>query len=145
MFNVQVLAIMFLFPRAWVAGDLFLTKPVTEGFRDLKWNTSLGEVLKEVPDLYFDHYSLPVADKIPSKICYRKNENRQIGSVTFKEIEYWFKEDTFYKVAAHAYSHLGPRTLVSGAERDFEELRKKISLQYRSTRRTQDRIWDHPF
>jgi len=128
--NLQVLAILFLFPNAWFAGDLFLTKPVTEGFRDLKWNTSLKEAFKEMPDLHFDHYSLPAGDKTPSKIFYRRKEDRQISNITFKEIEYWFKDDSFYRVAAHGYSHHGPRTLVSDAERDFEELRRKIRLQY---------------
>jgi hypothetical protein len=128
--KVQILAVFLLFPKVWFAGDLFLTNPVTEGFRDLKWNTGLEEALKEIPGLYFDHYSLPAGDKTPSKICYRKNEDRKIGRVNFSEIEYWFKEDYFYKVAAHAYSHYGPRTLVTEAERDFEELRKKIGLQY---------------
>jgi len=51
----------------------------------------LKEALKKVPDLYFDRYSLPVGDKIPSKICYRKNEDRQIGNVAYLILGGWNK------------------------------------------------------
>jgi hypothetical protein len=126
--QVGILAVWFMLPRICLGDGSFPAAP--EGFRGLKWRTGLEEALKLAPDLYFDHYSMPDGDEVPSRIYFRKEEDRKIGNVTFRRIEYWFKEDHFYKMTACFDSHYGPRTLITDAERDFEQLRKEIGVQY---------------
>ena len=125
-----ILLLLFALPTASFAEGSFLSGTVTEGFRGLQWGSTPGEALKVIPDLYFDHYALPAGDKTPSKIYCRKNEDRKIGLVTFRKVEYWFKEDSFYKITACLDSHYGPRTLVTDAERDFGKLREEMNLHY---------------
>jgi hypothetical protein len=125
-----ILLFLLILPGGSFPEGLFLSGTVTEGFKGLRWETSLEEALRAIPDLHFDRYALPASDKTPSKIYYRMNEDGKIGPVTFRRIEYWFRDDSFYKITACLGSHYGPRTLVTDAERDFKELCGELKFQY---------------
>ncbi len=125
-----ILILLCLLPEGSFADDPFLSGPVTEGFGGLRGGASPEEALKVIPDLHFDRYALPAGDNAPSKIYQRKDEDRKIGAVTFRRIEYWFTDESFYKVTACLDSRYGPRTLVTDAERDFKELCRQLTLQY---------------
>ena len=129
-YKVGILAVFIMLPRICLGDGLFPRGAVIERFEDLKWRTGEKEALALIPDMYFDHYSMPAGDQAPSKIYLRKKNDGKIGNVTFKRIEYWFRENYFYKVTACFESHYGPRTLMTDAEKDFEKLRKEIGLQY---------------
>jgi hypothetical protein len=129
-FKVGILAVFIMFPRICLGDGFFPRDAVIEGFGDVKWGTGEKEAVALISDMYFDHYLMPAGDQAPSKIYLRWKSDAKIGNVTFKRIEYWFRENYFYKVTACFESHYGPRTLMTDAERDFEKLRKEIDLQY---------------
>ena len=48
----------------------------------------------------------------------------------FGSLEYWFRGDGFYEIRAVLSSRIGPRTLVTEAERSFETLVGRIGRAY---------------
>jgi hypothetical protein len=101
-----------------------------EGFRELRWGTSIEQSLKIYQDLSFERYVISDSKEEPRKVYVRKVENGEIENVTFDSIEYWFKGDHFYQVRAVLHSRIGPRTLVTRAENAFEKINGRLRNRY---------------
>jgi len=101
-----------------------------EGFRELRWGTSIGQSLKIYQDLSFEKYVISGSKDEPWKVYVRKVEHGEIENVTFDSIEYWFKGDHFYRVTAELHSRIGPRTMVTRAENAFDKMNGKFRKKY---------------
>ena len=100
------------------------------GFRDLRWGASFEQASKIYQDLSFDKYVISDREEEPRKVYFRKMEHGEIENVSFDSIEYWFKEGHFYQVRAVLRSRIGPRTLVTQAENDFDKISKRLRNRY---------------
>src|SRR5512140_1765650 len=87
-----------------------------EGFRELRWGTSIEQSSKIYQDLIFEQYVISDGKEEPRKVYVRTAEHREIENVTFDSVEYGFKGGHFYQVKAVLHSKIGPRTLVTRAE-----------------------------
>jgi hypothetical protein len=101
-----------------------------EGFRELRWGTSIEQSSKIYPDLSFEKYVISNSKEEPRKVYIRKGEHGEIENVTFDSIEYWFKGDHFYQVRAVLNSRIGPRTLVTRAEDAFDKMNGRLRNRY---------------
>ena len=102
-----------------------------EGFRELRWGTSIGQSSRIYQDLYFEKYVISDRkEEEPLKVYARRVENGEIENVMFDSIEYWFKGGQFYKVKAELRSKTGPRTLVTQAENAFEKIDGRLKNRY---------------
>lgn len=101
-----------------------------EGFRELKWGTSIEQSSKVYQDLSFERYVVSDGKEEPRKVYVRTVEHGEIENVTFDSIEYWFKGDQFYQVRALLHSRIGPRTLVTRAEDAFEKINGRLRNRY---------------
>ena len=101
-----------------------------EGFRELRWGTSIGQSSEIYRDLYFDKYVIPDSKSEPWKVYRRRSEHGDIENVTFDSIEYWFKGDHFHQVRAVLHSSIGPRTLVTRAENAFTRINDRLRNRY---------------
>jgi hypothetical protein len=101
-----------------------------DGFRELKWGTSLEQASKTYPDLGFERYVVSNGKEEPWKVYVRGVEHADIESVPFDSIEYWFQEDHLHQVRAVLRSRIGPRTLVTRAENAFEKLAGRLKGRY---------------
>ena len=101
-----------------------------EGFREMRWGTSIEESLKIYQDLSFEKYVISDSKEEPRKVYVRRVEHGEIENVTFDSIEYWFKGDHFYQVRAVLHSRIGPRTLVTKAENAFDKINGRLRNRY---------------
>jgi len=101
-----------------------------EGFRELRWGTSIEQSSKIYQDLYFEKYVISDGKEEPRKVYVRKVEHVVIENVTFDSIEYWFKGDHFYQVRAELHSRIGPRTMVTRAENAFDKMNGRLRNRY---------------
>jgi hypothetical protein len=101
-----------------------------DGFRELKWGTSIDQASKTYLDLGFERYVISNSKEEPWKVYIRGVEHGDIESVTFDSIEYWFKGDQFHQIRAVLHSRIGPRTLVSRAENAFDKITGKFRDRY---------------
>jgi len=101
-----------------------------EGFRELRWGTSLEQSLKIYQDLSFEKYVISGSKEEPRKVYVRKVEHGEIEDVVFDSIEYWFKGDHFYQVRAELHSRIGPRTMVTRAENAFAKMNGRFRNRY---------------
>jgi hypothetical protein len=101
-----------------------------EGFRGLRWGTSIEQSSKIYQDLYFEKYVISDGKEEPRKVYVRTVEQGDIENVTFDSIEYWFKGDHFYQVTAVLHSRIGPRTLVTQAENAFDKMNGRLRNRY---------------
>ena len=101
-----------------------------EGFREMRWGTSIEESLKIYQDLSFEKYVISDSKEEPRKVYVRRVEHGEIENVTFDSIEYWFKGDHFYQVRAVLHSRIGPRTLVTRAENAFDKINGRLRNRY---------------
>ncbi len=101
-----------------------------EGFRELRWGTSIEQSSKIYQDLYFEKYVISNSKEEPWKVYVRRVEHGDIENVTFDSIEYWFTGDHFYQVRAVLHSRIGPRTLVTRAENAFDKITGKLRNRY---------------
>ena len=101
-----------------------------EGFRELRWGTSIEQSLRIYQDLYFEKYVISEGKEEPRKVYVRKVEHGVIENVTFDSIEYWFKGDHFYKISAVLHSRIGPRTMVTRAENAFAKMNGRLRNRY---------------
>jgi hypothetical protein len=82
--KLEILVILIIFQGIGSANRPFLSGTVDEGFRSLRWKIPLDQALKEMPDLYLDHYSVPAGDQIPFKVYSREDEDRKVGNIPFE-------------------------------------------------------------
>ena len=101
-----------------------------DGFRELRWGTSIEQSSKIYPDLSFDRYVVSDPREEPWKVYVRRMENVKIENIAFDSIEYWFKEDHFHRVRAVLNSRIGPRTLVTRAENAFDKVNARLRNRY---------------
>ena len=101
-----------------------------EGFRELRWGTSIEQSSKVYQDLYFEKYVVSDSKEEPRKVYVRKVERGEIEDVMFDSIEYWFKGDHFYQVRAVLHSRIGPRTMVTRAENAFAKINGRLRNRY---------------
>ena len=101
-----------------------------EGFRELRWGSSIEQSSKIYQDLQFEKYVVSDGKEEPWKVYVRTVEHGAIENVTFDSIEYWFKGDHFYQVTAVLHSRIGPRTLVTRAEDAFEKINGRLRDRY---------------
>ena len=101
-----------------------------EGFRELRWGTSIEQSSKSYQDLSFVRYVVSDGKEEPRKVYVRNVEHREIEAVTFDSIEYWFKGDHFYKISAVLHSRIGPRTMVTRAEDAFAKMNGRLRKRY---------------
>ena len=101
-----------------------------EGFRELRWGTSIEQSSKVYQDLYFEKYVISDSKEEPWKVYVRSVEHGDIENVAFDSIEYWFKGDHFYQIRAVLHSRIGPRTLVTRAENAFDKITGKLRNRY---------------
>ena len=101
-----------------------------EGFREMRWGTSIEESLKIYQDLHFEKYVISGSQEEPWKVYVRKVEHGEIEDVTFDSIEYWFRGDHFFQVRAELHSRIGPRTMVTRAENAFAKMNGRFRNRY---------------
>ena len=101
-----------------------------EGFRELRWGTSIEQSSKIYQDLHFEKYVISGSKEEPRKVYVRTVEHGEIENIMFDSIEYWFKGDHFYQVRAVLHSRIGPRTLVTQAENAFEKIYGRLRNRY---------------
>jgi len=101
-----------------------------DGFRELRWGTSIEQASKIYQDLSFEKYMISDGKEEPWKVYVRKVENRDIENVTFDSIEYWFKGDHFYQIRAVLHSRIGPRTMATRAENAFDKINGRWKNRY---------------
>jgi len=101
-----------------------------EGFRELRWGTSIEQSLKIYKDLQFEKYVISGSKEEPRKVYVRRAEHGEIEDVVFDSIEYWFKGDHFYQVRAVLHSRIGPRTMVTRAENAFAKMNGRLRNRY---------------
>jgi hypothetical protein len=101
-----------------------------EGFRELRWGTSIEQSSKIYQDLHFEKYVISGSKEEPWKVYVRKVEHGEIENVTFDSIEYWFRGDHFYQIRAELHSRFGPRTMVTRAENAFAKMNGKLRNRY---------------
>lgn len=101
-----------------------------DGFRELKWGTSLDQASKTYPDLGFERHVISNGREEPWKVYVRSVEHGEIERVTFDSIEYWFKRDRLLQVRAVLHSRIGPRTLVTKAENAYSRISARFREQY---------------
>jgi hypothetical protein len=101
-----------------------------EGFRELRWGTSIEQSSKIYKDLSFERYVISGGKEEPRKVYVRTVEHGEIENVTFDSIEYWFQGDHFYQIRAVLHSRIGPRTLVTSAENAFDKINGRLRNKY---------------
>jgi hypothetical protein len=101
-----------------------------EGFRELRWGTSIEQSSKIYQDLSFEKYVVSDGKEEPRKVYVRTVEHGEIENETFDSIEYWFKGDHFYQIRAVLHSRIGPRTLVTRAENAFDKINGRLRKRY---------------
>jgi len=101
-----------------------------EGFRELRWGSSIEQSLKIYQDLQFEKFVISGGKEEPWKVYVRRVEHGEIENVTFDSIEYWFKGEHFYQVRAVLHSRIGPRTLVTRAESAFDKMNGRLRNRY---------------
>jgi len=101
-----------------------------EGFRELRWGTSIEQALKIYQDLSFEKYVVSGSKEEPWKVYVRRVEHGGVENVTFDSIEYWFKGDHFYQIRAVLHSRIGPRTMVTRAENAFAKMNGRLRNRY---------------
>ena len=101
-----------------------------DGFRGLRWGTSIEQSSKVYQDLSFEKYVISDGKEEPRKVFVRTVEHGEIENETFDSIEYWFKGDHFYQIRAVLHSRIGPRTLVTRAENAFDKINGRLRKRY---------------
>ena len=101
-----------------------------EGFRELRWGTSIEQSSKIYQDLYFEKYVISDGKEEPWKVYVRRVEHGEIENVRFDSIEYWFRGDHFYQIRAVLHSRIGPRTMVTRAENAFDKINGRLRNRY---------------
>ncbi len=101
-----------------------------EGFGKLAWGASIEQATGIYRDLYFGNYVLEDKGREPSKVYYRKHETTAIDDVAFDTIQYWFRDNRFFKIRAVMRSGIGPRSLITRCEESFDLLHRALVRKY---------------
>ncbi len=127
---LAMIGILFLWESAGLAQRTVHKGEVIEGFRELKWGTSIEQASNTYRNLGFERYVISNDKEEPSKVYVRRVEHGEIEDVAFDSIEYWFKGDHFHQIRAVLHSRIGPRTLMTRAENAFDKITGKLRDRY---------------
>jgi len=128
--SLAMIGIVLLLETVGLAQRTAQNERNTEGFRDLRWGSSIEQSSKIYQDLSFEKYVISGGKEEPWKVYVRTVEHGEIENVTFDSIEYWFKGDHFYRVTAELHSRIGPRTMVTRAENAFARMNGRLRSRY---------------
>jgi len=128
--SLAMIGIVLLLETVGLAQQTVQKGEGIEGFRELRWGTSIEQSSKIYQDLSFEKYVISGSKEEPWKVYVRKVEHGEIEKVTFDSIEYWFKGDHFYQIRAELRSRIGPRTLVTKAENAFARMNGRLRNRY---------------
>jgi hypothetical protein len=109
-----------------VAGSIGTGK----GFGNLRWGDTVDQALKTYPDLHFTRYRIVDEKEEPFRVYLRGPGSNRVDGVGFDSVEYWFRGGMFYGIQAVLASGIGPRTLVTQAERSYGMLADRIRRAY---------------
>ncbi|MEW6721599.1 MAG: hypothetical protein AB1346_14225 [Thermodesulfobacteriota bacterium] len=101
-----------------------------QGFGGLKWGDTVEEALRIHPDLRFEGYRLVREKEAPFQAYVRERAANRIDGVRFDSLEYWFRGNRLLEIRAVMQSRIGPRTLVTQAERSYDVLAGRIRKAY---------------
>ncbi len=104
--------------------------PAAEGFRGLRWGTTVDDAMRRYADLHLERYALSGGARAPWKVYRRQSEVRDVEGVSFDRVEYWFRGDRLVQVQAILRSSIGPRTLQSMAESAYETIDGRLRNRY---------------
>jgi hypothetical protein len=127
---LAMIGIVLLLETVGMAQRTVQTGTGIEGFRELRWGTSIEQSLKIYQNLSFEKYVVTDSKEEPRKVYVRRVEHGEIEDVTFDSIEYWFKGDHFYQIRAVLHSRIGPRTMVTRAENAFDKINGRLRNRY---------------
>jgi hypothetical protein len=127
---VAMIGIVLLLETVGLAQRTVQTGRGMEGFRELRWGTSIEQSSKIYQDLSFEKYVISDSKEEPRKVYVRTVEQGNIENVTFDSIEYWFRGDHFYQIRAVLHSRIGPRTMVTRAENAFDKMNGRLRNRY---------------
>lgn len=101
-----------------------------QGFGDLKWGNTVEQALRAYPDLHFEGYRIVNDKEAPFRAYVRDRSSGRVDGVRFDSLEYWFRGDRFVRIRAVLNSRIGPRTLVTEAERSYDLLADDFRRAY---------------
>ena len=127
---VAMTGIVFLLETVGLAQRTVQQGRGMEGFRELRWGTSIEQSSKIYKDLHFEKYVISGRKEEPRKVYVRMVEHGEIENVTFDSIEYWFRGDHFYQIRAELHSRIGPRTMLTRAENAFAKMNGMLRNRY---------------
>ena len=128
--SLAMIGIVLLLETVGLAQRTAQNERNMEGFRELRWGSSIEQSSKIYQDLSFEKYVISGGKEEPWKVYVRTVEHGEIENVTFDSIEYWFKGDHFYRVTAELHSRIGPRTMVTRAENAFARMNGRLRSRY---------------
>ncbi|MBE0604579.1 MAG: hypothetical protein IH611_13265 [Deltaproteobacteria bacterium] len=96
------------------------------GFGGVKWGDTVEEAMQTCPDLRFEGYRIVRDKDAPFRAFVRSRTAKRVYGVRFDSLEYWFRENGFLEIHAVLQSRIGPRTLVTEAERSYDVLAERI-------------------
>ena len=120
------IALLCLSPARGAAEDIARGS----GFGDLKWGDTVDRARQLYSDLRFDGYRLGRPKEEPFRAYVRERASGRVDGVRFDSLEYWFRGDRFEEIHAVLQSRIGPRTLVTEAERSYEALAERFRRAY---------------
>lgn len=128
--SLAVIGIVLLSETIGLAQRTVQTGRGMEGFRELRWGSSIEQSSKIYQDLSFEKYVVSDGKEEPWKVYVRKVEHGEIENETFDSIEYWFRGDHFLQIRAELHSRIGPRTMVTRAENAFARMNGRLRNRY---------------
>jgi hypothetical protein len=118
-----------VFPAS--ASETISAKPtLRDGFRGIPWGASEAEAKAIHPDLAFVRFVLPEGEAFPSRLLVREKEKPELFGIPFDQVNYWFRNDRFWKATAEARGGIGPRTIESQSDLGFEQLATELKTRY---------------
>ena len=101
-----------------------------QGFGDLKWGDTVQQAMRVYTDLHFEGYRIVNEKEAPFRAYVRERASDSVDGVKFDSLEYWFRGERFVGIRAVLNSRIGPRTLVTEAERSYDSLADRIRRAY---------------
>jgi len=121
-----LVALLFLTSACATAAEI----ATGQGFGRLKWGDTIDEALRVYPDLRFEGYRIVREKEPPFRVYVRGRATDRVDGIRFDSLEYWFQADRFLEMRAVLSSRIGPRTLVTEAERSYDMLADRIRRAY---------------
>jgi hypothetical protein len=121
---LAVIGILFLVGHAGLAQPTIRKAHGIEGFRELKWGSSIEQASKTYQDLGFERYEISNGKEEPSKVYVRGVEHGEIEDVVF---------DVVVKEATRIVDHSAVTVKYEGAGQNNEDV-LILTIQEKSKR-----------